>query len=122
MALSLSKRGFKSGDVIGLIGDNKPSWLFFELAAQAIGGMSLGIYRDTLDEEVGYLINAAKVNFVYAEDQEQVDKILTIKRPKNNQINIFYEDSRGLKELNDPKITDMTDLIEEGKEIASKTQ
>ena len=120
LALSLSKRGFKSGDVIGLIGDNKPSWLFFELAAQAIGGMSLGIYRDTLDEEVGYLINAAKVNFVYAEDQEQVDKILTIKRPKNNQINIFYEDSRGLKELNDPKITDMTDLIEEGKEIASK--
>ncbi len=120
LALSLSKRGFKSGNVIGLIGDNKPSWLFFELAAQAIGGMSLGIYRDTLDEEVGYLINAAKVNFVYAEDQEQVDKILTIKRPKNNQINIFYEDSRGLKELNDPKITDMLLLIEEGKEIASK--
>ncbi len=120
LALSLSKRGFKTGDVIGLIGDNKPSWLFFELAAQAIGGMSLGIYRDTLDEEVGYLMNAAKVNFVYAEDQEQVDKILTIKRPKNNQINIFYEDSRGLKELNDPKITDMSVLIEEGKEIASK--
>ena len=120
LALSLSKRGFKPGDVIGLIGDNKPSWLFFELAAQAIGGMSLGIYRDTLDEEVGYLINAAKVNFVYAEDQEQVDKILTIKRPKNNQISIFYEDSRGLKELNDPKITDMTDLISEGKEISSK--
>ena len=120
LALSLSKRGFKPGDVIGLIGDNKPSWLFFELAAQAIGGMSLGIYRDTLDEEVGYLINAAKVNFVYAEDQEQVDKILTIKRPKNNQINIFYEDSRGLKELNDLKITDMSDLIREGKEISLK--
>ena len=120
LALSLAKRGFKSGDVIGLIGDNKPSWLFFELAAQAIGGMSLGIYRDTLDEEVGYLIDSAKVNFVYAEDQEQVDKILTVKRPKNNQINIFYEDSRGLKELNDPKITDMLVLIEEGKEIASK--
>ena len=120
LALSLAKKGFKSGDVIGLIGDNKPSWLFFELAAQAIGGMSLGIYRDTLDEEVGYLIDSAKVNFVYAEDQEQVDKILTVKRPKNNQINIFYEDSRGLKELNDPKITDMLVLIEEGKEIASK--
>ena len=117
LALGLAKKGFKAGDVIGLIGDNKPSWLFFEIAAQAVGGMSLGIYRDTLDEEVGYLMNAAKVNFVYAEDQEQVDKILTIKRPKNNQIHIFYEDSRGLKELNDPKITDMTDLIKEGKEI-----
>ena len=120
LALSLAKRGFKLGDVIGLIGDNKPSWLFFELAAQAVGGMSLGIYRDTLDEEVGYLINAAKVNFVYAEDQEQVDKILTIKRPKTNKINIYYEDSRGLKELEDPHITDMLDLINEGQDIASK--
>ena len=120
IALSLTKRGFKTGDVIGLIGDNKPSWLYFELAAQAIGGMSLGIYRDTLDEEVGYLIDAAKVNFVYAEDQEQVDKILTIKRPRTNKINIYYEDSRGLKELEDPNITDMLDLISEGKEIASK--
>ena len=121
LALALSKRGFKTGDVIGLIGDNKPSWLYFELAAQAVGGMSLGIYRDTLDEEVGYLINAAKVNFVYAEDQEQVDKILTIKRPKNNQITMFYEDSRGLKELNDPHIVDMLELMNEGKAIANKT-
>ena len=121
LALALSKRGFKTGDVIGLIGDNKPSWLYFELAAQAVGGMSLGIYRDTLDEEVGYLINAAKVNFVYAEDQEQVDKILTIKRPKNSQITMFYEDSRGLKELNDPHIVDMLELMNEGKAIANKT-
>ena len=120
-ALALSKRGFKTGDVIGLIGDNKPSWLYFELAAQAVGGMSLGIYRDTLDEEVGYLINAAKVNFVYAEDQEQVDKILTIKRPKNSQITMFYEDSRGLKELNDPHIVDMLELMNEGQAIANKT-
>ena len=121
LALALSKRGFKTGDVIGLIGDNKPSWLYFELAAQAVGGMSLGIYRDTLDEEVGYLINAAKVNFVYAEDQEQVDKILAIKRPKNNQITMFYEDSRGLKELNDPHIVDMLELMNEGQAIANKT-
>ena len=119
LALGLVKRGFKLGDVIGLIGDNKPSWLFFELAAQAVGGMSLGIYRDTLDEEVGYLIDAAKVNFAFAEDQEQVDKLLAIKRTKNNKITIFYEDSRGLKELNDPHIIDMVQLINEGKAIAA---
>ena len=121
LALALSKRGFKTGDVIGFIGDNKPSWLYFELAAQAVGGMSLGIYRDTLDEEVGYLINAAKVSFVYAEDQEQVDKILAIKRPKNDKITMFYEDSRGLKELNDPHIVDMLELMNEGQAIAKKS-
>ena len=45
---------------------------------------------------------------------------LTIKRPKTNKINIYYEDSRGLKELEDPNITDMLDLINEGQDIASK--
>ena len=70
---------------------------------------------------MGYLINAAKVNFVYAEDQEQVDKILAIKRPKTNRINMFYDDSRGLKELNDPHITDMIQLMNEGQVIANKT-
>ena len=70
---------------------------------------------------MGYLINAAKVNFVYAEDQEQVDKILEIKRPKTNQITMFYDDSRGLKELNDPHIIDMIQLMNEGQVIANKT-
>ena len=41
------------GDVVGIIGDNRPDWVAAEIAAHAIGAMSLGLYRDALDEEVG---------------------------------------------------------------------
>ena len=60
LASALEKDGYKKGDVLALIGDNKPEWVFFEIACHANGGMSLGVYRDTLDDEVGYLVKSAK--------------------------------------------------------------
>ncbi len=120
LAVGLNAVGFKKGQVMALIGDNKPAWVFFEIAAQANGGMSLGIYRDTLDEEVGYLVKAADVNFAFAEDQEQVDKFINVQKKLKKTIKIFYEDGRGLKELNNPNIIDMATLMQEGKKVLEK--
>ena len=47
LSIGLKSIGFKQGDVLALIGDNKPEWVFFEIACHANGGMSLGVYRDT---------------------------------------------------------------------------
>ncbi len=120
IAIGLNSEGFRKGDVMALIGDNKPSWVFFEIAAQANGGMSLGIYRDTLDEEVSYLVKGANVKFAFAEDQEQVDKFINVQKKLKSKIKIFYEDGRGLRRLNDPNIIDMKNLIKEGKKVLEK--
>ena len=117
LAVGLNSLGFKKGDVMALIGDNKPAWVFFEIAAQANGGMSLGIYRDTLDEEVSYLVKGANVKFAFAEDQEQVDKFISVQKKLKRKIKIFYEDGRGLRQLKDSNIIDMKNLINEGKKI-----
>src|SRR3954452_23282439 len=50
--LGLVELGLGRGDVVGIIGDNRPDWAAAEIAAHAIAGMSLGMYRDALDEEV----------------------------------------------------------------------
>src|SRR5579871_4684282 len=55
-ALGLLELGVATGDVVGLIGDNRPDWVMGELAAHAIGALSLGIYRDALETEAAYLI------------------------------------------------------------------
>jgi len=55
-ALGMRALGLGKGDVVGLIGDNRPDWVAGEIAAHAIGALSLGIYRDALDEEVAYLV------------------------------------------------------------------
>ena len=121
LAIGLNTAGFRKGDVLALIGDNKPAWVFFEIAAQANGGMSLGIYRDTLDEEVSYLVKGANVKYAFAEDQEQVDKFINVQKKLKRKIKIFYEDGRGLKQLNDPNIIDMKSLMKNGKKILDKS-
>ena len=55
-ALGMVELGLGRGDVIGIIGDNRPDWVAAEIATHAIGAMSLGLYRDVLDEEAAYLL------------------------------------------------------------------
>ena len=75
-ALGMVELGLTRGDVIGIIGDNRPDWVAAEIATHAIGGLSLGLYRDVLDEEAAYLLNYGEAKLVFAEDEEQVDKLL----------------------------------------------
>ena len=55
VALGLLSLGFRRGEAACLIGRNRPNWVWAELAAQAVGGMSLGVYADALAEEAAYL-------------------------------------------------------------------
>ncbi len=74
--------GLGRGDVVGTIGDNRPDWVAAEIATHAIGGLSLGLYRDALEEEVGYLLNYGETKLVFAEDEQKVDKLLGLGRPR----------------------------------------
>ena len=77
-ALGMVELGLGRGDVIGIIGDNRPDWVSAEIATHAIGAMSLGLYRDVLDEEAAYLLSYGEAKLVFAEDEEQVDKLLAL--------------------------------------------
>lgn len=108
MALGLADLGTKRGDVIALIGDNRPEWLMGEIAAHAVGGMSLGIYRDALAEEVAYLITYADVKVIFAEDEEQVDKLLLLEDRIPTVRHIIYADPRGLRKYDDPRLISLS--------------
>ena len=82
--------------------------------------MSLGVYRDTLDDEVGYLVKSAKVKFAYAEDQEQVDKLINVQKKLKTKIKVIYDDPRGLEKLKNPNVINMKDLASEGKKQLDK--
>ncbi|HEN20630.1 MAG TPA: long-chain fatty acid--CoA ligase, partial [Desulfobacteraceae bacterium] len=53
-ALGLLSLGLGKGDKLAIIGDNRPEWIYSELAVQAIGGVPLGIYQDSIKTEVAY--------------------------------------------------------------------
>ncbi|MGC1563957.1 MAG: long-chain fatty acid--CoA ligase [Bradyrhizobium sp.] len=119
-ALGLVELGLGRGDVIGIIGDNRPDWVAAEIASHAIGAMSLGLYRDVLDEEAAYLLNYGEARLVFAEDEEQVDKLLSLADRAPHLKHIVYSDPRGLRKYDDPRLMPADKLAAMGRERAGR--
>src|ERR1700686_3727442 len=119
-ALGMVELGLGRGDVIGIIGDNRPDWVSAEIATHAIGAMSLGLYRDVLDEEAAYLLSYGKARLVFAEDEEQVDKLLTLADRVPNLRHIVYSDPRGMRKYDAPRLMEADKLAEMGRQRAAR--
>src|SRR2546430_16407146 len=77
-ALGLAALGFGRGDKLSVIGDNRPRLYWAQLAAQCLGGVAVPVYQDSIAAELVYVLNHAEISGIVAEDQEQVDKILSL--------------------------------------------
>jgi long-chain acyl-CoA synthetase len=117
IALGMRRLGIEPGDVVGLIGDNRPEWAMGEIAAHALGARSLGIYRDALDDEVAYLLEFAGARIVLAEDEEQVDKLLNVSDRVKTLEHIVYADPRGMRKYSDPRLLPLETLIKSGLDL-----
>ena len=78
-AHGLAALGVERGQIVAVLGDNRPEWLIAELAAQSIGAAVVGIYPTSIGEELLHILTLAQVKVVVAEDQEQVDKLLKLR-------------------------------------------
>jgi long-chain acyl-CoA synthetase len=103
-ALGLRSLGFRKEDKLAVIGDNRPEWLYAELAAQSLGGLPLGIYQDSMLTEVAYIIDHSEARVVVAEDQEQVDKILEVQDRLPRLERIVYTDRKGMRRYDDHRL------------------
>jgi long-chain acyl-CoA synthetase len=119
-ALGMAELGLGRGDVIGIIGDNRPDWVAAEVATHAIGGLSLGLYRDVLDDEAAYLLNYGEAKLVFAEDEEQVDKLLTLADRVPHLKHIVYSDPRGMRKYDDPRLMEASKLAALGRDRAAR--
>jgi len=117
-SLGLISLGLRSGDKVCIIGDNDPQYYWAELAIQSAGGIAIGIFVDALDDEVNYYINHSDVTFVFAEDQEQCDKLLNLKEENkiSRVVRVVYWDPRGLWSYDDSLLISFKDLEVIGKE------
>lgn len=113
-ALGLRRLGVQPGEVIGLIGDNRPDWVMGEIAAHALGCRSLGLYRDSLEEEVAWLLAHAGASVVFAEDEEQVDKLLGASDRLPALKRIVFSEPRGMRKLDDPRLISAEQLVKIG--------
>ncbi len=117
--LGLISLGLKPEETIAIIGDNRPEWVFAELAAQAAGSKSIGLYQDSVVKEVVYILHHADVSFVIVEDQEQVDKILELwpdlQGGRRTIYKVIYYDPKGLRNYTEDFLMYFQDVQELGR-------
>ena len=101
-AMGLVSMGFDPADTVAIIGDNRPEWVYAELAAQSAGGKSIGIYQDSVVKEVAYIVTHSDAKFMVVEDQEQVDKIIELWPELHTVEKVIYYDPKGLRNYAEP--------------------
>ncbi len=117
IALGLVRLGFERGDKLAVISDNRPAVYWGMVAAQAAGGVALGVYQDAIAREVQYVIDHSDAKFVLAEDQEQVDKLLGLKAGLPKVRKIIYDDPKGLRHYTDPLLMSLAELERLGRAL-----
>jgi long-chain acyl-CoA synthetase len=109
-ALGLAAAGFKRGDKLSVLGDNRARLYWAQVAAQTLGGMSVPLYQDSIASELAFVLGHAEVSVVVAEDQEQVDKVLSIAGELPSLRLVVYDDPRGMGSYQHPLLKSFGDL------------
>ncbi|HSD59229.1 MAG TPA: AMP-binding protein, partial [Burkholderiales bacterium] len=97
LACGLAAMGFKRGQNLAIVGDNRPRLYWAMAAVQALGGVPVPLYQDAVAEEMAFVLNNADVHFAVVEDQEQVDKLLEIKDRCPMLEHVVFDDPRGMR-------------------------
>src|SRR2546423_480284 len=118
LACGLSAMGFCRGDKLAIIGDNRPRLYWAIAATQALGGVPVPVYQDSIAEEMAFVLDHAEVRFAVAEDQEQVDKLVAIKERCPLLERVIFSDPRGMRHYQQPWLDDYAKVQERGREFA----
>ncbi|MCB1904995.1 MAG: AMP-binding protein, partial [Gammaproteobacteria bacterium] len=116
-ACGLAALGFKAGDKLAIIGDNRPCLYMSMAAAQCLGGVPVPLYQDSVAKEMAFVLDNADVHFAIVEDQEQVDKLLEIRDGNDAIGHILYDDPRGMRHYDFPFLDSIEQAQKLGREF-----
>jgi long-chain acyl-CoA synthetase len=118
VALGLIALGLKRGENVGLILDNHPEWLFAELGAQCVGAVTVPLFTSAVAKELAGGLNRIEAVYVFAQDQQQVDKLLECRDELSHVRRLIYIDPTGMRTYRDnPWLMSFKDLLETGEKL-----
>ena len=120
MTAGLHVFGFKRGDSLAIVGDNRPQLYWAMTAAQALGGIPVPMYQDAVADEMQYVIEHAEASFAIVEDQEQTDKMLEIMDRCPNLKEVIFKDPRGMRHYDQSHVRSLESLMEAGHQFLSE--
>jgi long-chain acyl-CoA synthetase len=112
--LGLVALGLRPRDVVSVMADNCPEWLYTDLGTMCVGGITNGIYTTDSPRQVEYIVNDSGSRFFFAENEEQLDKILEVTSSCPQLAKVIVFDMEGLHGFSDPRVIDFASLLERG--------
>lgn len=114
LAFGLAALGVKAGDRVAIQSENRPEWLYADLASNTLRAAIVGFYPTNPVEEVRYLLTDSGARVLIAEDQEQVDKALACIDDVDSLEWIIYINGRGMSDYNHPRLISIDAAIDRG--------
>lgn len=114
--LGLKALGLERGDVCSIAAEVTKEWLFADLGIVCIGAICNGVYPTDAAEQVEYLINDSETRFYFAEDEEQLDKVLEVRQRTPGLEKVIIFDMEGLRALDDDLCMSFEALQELGRQ------
>jgi long-chain acyl-CoA synthetase len=115
-SVGLAALGLKRDDKLAIIGTNRPRLYWAMCAAQALGAVPVPIYADSVAEEMGYILEHAEVTIAIVEDQEQVDKLLSISDRIAALSYVIYDERRGLRDYDHTRLKSIDEVQKLGRD------
>lgn len=120
LAMGLVSLGIERGDKVAIVGANRPKLYWVFAAAQAIGAIPVPVYQDGVADEIQYVLDHAEVKAVFAEDQEQVDKVMSVMDKCPSIKTIIYKEPRGMRHYEEPFLHFYDDVQDMGRDHDAK--
>ena len=112
--LGLVALGLQPGDVVSVIAENGPEWLYTDLGTMCAGGVTNGIYTTDSPRQVEYIVNDSGTRFFFADNEEQLDKILEVRARCPQLVKIIVFDTEGLHGFKDEQVMSFDELLQLG--------
>jgi long-chain acyl-CoA synthetase len=119
-AIGLSVLGVRRGDTVAIAGDNKPRLYWAMMAAQSLGAIPVPMYQDAVAQEIAYVLAHSEAKLAVAQNQEQVDKLLSIAAEAPRLHHIIYDEPRGLGNYEPGRVLSFSNLANEGREALKR--
>src|SRR5258705_4058807 len=119
LSVGIAELGLARGDKVAIVGTNRPRLYWAMCAVQALGAVPVPIYADSVADEMAYVLDHSEVTIAVVEDQEQVDKLLSIADRLPRLALIVYDEPRGLRDYDHQRLKSITDVQKLGRDSPS---
>ena len=112
--LALHALGLEKGNVVSIASEGNPEWLYTDMGTIGAGGISSGVYTTDSAAQVKYLVNDSATKFYFAENEEQLDKILEVRSECPSLKKIIVYDMEGLNDFHDDQVLSYEEFLKIG--------